>query len=275
MSDATTRRALAAMYNRVWDLHAPTALPLLDEPLACYPPEILFDRAAALGIDASWRVLDAGCGRGDKTVELASRFGASIVAIDLLLANLERAKGLIDEAGLGGRIALCQGSINAVPAGDDTFDLVWCRDMLEHVPHLPAALAECRRVLKPTGQMLLLSAFATERMPPQELAPLCGPLCLVRENLDQHRVEAALAGAGLTIFERLEVGGDFAEIFEQRSGIAGRELMRLSRLIRRRDTFEAAYGRETCDLAAALYTWLLHQLLGKVSFWLYHLRRGA
>jgi hypothetical protein len=97
----------------------------------------------------------------------------------------------------------------------------------------------------------------------------------VRENLDQHRVEAALAGAGLTIFERLEVGGDFAEIFEQRSGIAGRELMRLSRLIRRRDTFEAAYGRETCDLAAALYTWLLHQLLGKVSFWLYHLRRGA
>ncbi|GAB3254941.1 class I SAM-dependent methyltransferase [Nocardioides dilutus] len=44
-------------------------------------------------------------------------------------------------------------SVDDMPMADDTYDLVFCSQVLEHVTDPRAALAEIHRVLKPTGQV--------------------------------------------------------------------------------------------------------------------------
>jgi SAM-dependent methyltransferase len=48
-----------------------------------------------------------------------------------------------------------------LPFDDDTFDLVTCLEALEFMPDTRAALAECARVLKPGGLLLVSNRIAT------------------------------------------------------------------------------------------------------------------
>ena len=57
---------LDQLYPALWEGHGEAGLELLDRSLEPRSPELLYERAAALGITRSWRVLDAGCGRGQR-----------------------------------------------------------------------------------------------------------------------------------------------------------------------------------------------------------------
>jgi 2-polyprenyl-3-methyl-5-hydroxy-6-metoxy-1,4-benzoquinol methylase len=85
------------------------------------------------------RVLDAGCGEGLLVEEYAPR-----LAIEGLDADYSSP-------------LVRTGSVTALPYGDATYDRVLCLDVLEHLPYADqaAALAECRRVLRPGGELLL------------------------------------------------------------------------------------------------------------------------
>lgn len=43
-----------------------------------------------------------------------------------------------------------------LPFDDETFDVVFCRSTLHHLPDIPAALAEMARVLKPAGSLIIV-----------------------------------------------------------------------------------------------------------------------
>jgi SAM-dependent methyltransferase len=47
------------------------------------------------------------------------------------------------------------GSIDAIPVGDASFDVVLCLQVLEHVPDPAAAVRELHRVVRPGGRVLL------------------------------------------------------------------------------------------------------------------------
>jgi len=49
----------------------------------------------------------------------------------------------------------CFASVLALPFPSETFDLVLCTEVLEHVPEPAGALAEIKRVLRPRGKLLL------------------------------------------------------------------------------------------------------------------------
>lgn len=49
--------------------------------------------------------------------------------------------------------------IQALPFRDATFDAVKATEILEHVPTPAAGLAECRRVLRPAGHLVLTAPF--------------------------------------------------------------------------------------------------------------------
>lgn len=267
--------SLADVYRDIWSLHRADALAELDQPLDCVQPEVLFDLAQAVGAGPTTQVVDVGCGTGDKDCELVRRFGCQVLGVELVESNLNRARDYVAEQGLAGNIRLVSGSIGQIPAADAAFDIVWCRDMLEHVPDLDAAFGECRRVIRAGGAMLLLSAFATDDLSPRELARAAGPLSIVPESLDRQRVLATIARQGFQIEQTIEAGGDFAEVAERRDQRATRELLRLSRLIRRPARFEALYGQPLAELAEALYRWVAYQLLGKVEYAAFVLRPVA
>jgi SAM-dependent methyltransferase len=95
------------------------------------------------------RVLDLGCGAG-RFVAALREAGAEPVGVELASGALERARRNVPGADL--RLLEPDGSI---PLGHGEVDLVWCSEVLEHVPDTVAFLTEVRRVLARGGRLLL------------------------------------------------------------------------------------------------------------------------
>jgi 2-polyprenyl-6-hydroxyphenyl methylase/3-demethylubiquinone-9 3-methyltransferase len=103
---------------------------------------------------ADWRgkkVLDLGCGGGFVAEELAKR-GADVVGVDPADALLDVAQMHAQDSGL--RIEYKRGTGEFIPCENESFDVVVCVDVLEHVDDLSEVLREVARVLKPGGLFL-------------------------------------------------------------------------------------------------------------------------
>ena len=100
--------------------------------------------------------LDVGCGEGRHTLSAYLEPGVVSVGIDLGYADLQRARGRIDDMTdyhPQGQVAFMQGDATQLPFPDQFFDRVICSEVLEHVPNFLAVLAELYRVLKPGGRL--------------------------------------------------------------------------------------------------------------------------
>jgi ubiquinone/menaquinone biosynthesis C-methylase UbiE len=85
-------------------------------------------------------VLDVGCGTG----ALRRVSGIDMIGVDLSPAMLAHATG-----------ARAAADVAALPFSDDTFDVVVTVSSLHYWPEPERALAEMRRVIKPTGRLVL------------------------------------------------------------------------------------------------------------------------
>jgi 2-polyprenyl-6-hydroxyphenyl methylase / 3-demethylubiquinone-9 3-methyltransferase len=103
-----------------------------------------------LGDLSGRRVLDAGCGGGLVARELAAA-GAEVVGVDRSQGSLGVARRAV---GSIGSFAPAQGRLERLPFAAGAFDAVVAADVLEHLPDLPAAVAELARVLRPGGSFL-------------------------------------------------------------------------------------------------------------------------
>jgi SAM-dependent methyltransferase len=111
-------------------------------------------RALLLGeARAGERVLDLGCGAGRFVAALRDA-GADAVGVEIAEAALERARRNVPGADL--RLLEPDGS---VPLPHGSVDLVWCSEVLEHVADPAHLLLEARRVLKPSGRLLVTVPF--------------------------------------------------------------------------------------------------------------------
>jgi SAM-dependent methyltransferase len=127
-------------YEGVW-----AALPDDPQPWA-------WERRRALLLDAARpgeRVLDLGCGAGRFVAALRAA-GADAIGVEIAAAALERARRNVP----GGDFRLVEPD-GSLPLGHGEVDLVWCSEVLEHVPDTVALLTEARRVLKRDGRLLV------------------------------------------------------------------------------------------------------------------------
>ncbi|HEX4135450.1 MAG TPA: methyltransferase domain-containing protein [Bryobacteraceae bacterium] len=95
------------------------------------------------------RVLDAGCGSGYGTAEFAS--AASVVAMDFSAEATSHARGIFSRPG----VHFLQGACESLPFADAAFDLVVAFEVIEHIERWREMLAETRRVLGPSGVLLV------------------------------------------------------------------------------------------------------------------------
>lgn len=96
------------------------------------------------------RVLELGCGKAEKTRTLAeSGRVAEIVALEVDTIQHARNLEITDLP----RVRFCHGGAEAIPADDNSVDIVLLFKSLHHVPmpHMDQALSEIARVLKPGG----------------------------------------------------------------------------------------------------------------------------
>lgn len=97
-------------------------------------------------------VLDIGCGAGGIDLALVQSHGAAYVTgIDVEDSVLAHARALIDQAGLTHRIGLVKVAPGPLPFPPATFDVVFSKDSIIHIPDKHALMAEVFRVLKPGG----------------------------------------------------------------------------------------------------------------------------
>ena len=102
------------------------------------------------------RVLDAGCGMG-MYVAAFERAGAQAYGVEI---EPDRAGAARD---ISSRIVI--GSAETLPWSDESFDLVFSHEVLEHVEKDGQAVREAARVLRPGGHMVV---FAPNRWYPFE-----------------------------------------------------------------------------------------------------------
>ncbi|WP_255573619.1 bifunctional 2-polyprenyl-6-hydroxyphenol methylase/3-demethylubiquinol 3-O-methyltransferase UbiG [Deefgea tanakiae] len=95
------------------------------------------------------KFLDVGCGGGILAEGLAER-GATVTGIDLAEKSLKVAKLHLFESGL----AVDYQKIPVEELAEqqpETYDVVTCMEMLEHVPSPASIVAACARLVKPGG----------------------------------------------------------------------------------------------------------------------------
>ncbi len=95
------------------------------------------------------RALDLGCGAGEFTAALSDA-GLSAVGADVAEAALERARAERPELRFV-LVPVC----GPLPFEDNSFELVWASEVIEHVADTARWLSEARRVLVPGGRLLV------------------------------------------------------------------------------------------------------------------------
>lgn len=97
------------------------------------------------------KVLDIGCGPGTITVDLAGHVpGGHVTGLERVGDVLVQARALAKEKGVA-NVDFVEGDANALQYADDTFDVVLCHQVLQHVKDPVGILAEMRRVTKTGG----------------------------------------------------------------------------------------------------------------------------
>jgi len=261
------------LLGRVYNGQHTGIYPLLDETLAPRGPELLFDLAAEY-LTPRAHILDIGCRDAAHLVRLVQTHDVTGLGVDPLDRHVSLAAEAVGSARLRRRVAIVKGAMEGLPVASGSVDLIWCRDVLEHVERLDAGLLEAARVLAPGGRMLLYTDFATDLLEPQEAARSFGPRGIVAENMDEERVEAAFGRASLAVERKDTIGTEWREYAEERTQPVSRDLRRLARLRRRRDEIIERFGADVYARAEGGLQWAAYQLLGKLRPTVYVLARS-
>jgi SAM-dependent methyltransferase len=97
-------------------------------------------------------MLDIGCGSGGITLHIARRFSPrSITGFDVEKPVIREATRRAAEAGLCDRAHFTQSPPGPLPFADASFDIVFSKDAMVHIPDKDAIFAEIFRVLRPGG----------------------------------------------------------------------------------------------------------------------------
>ena len=126
-------------------------------------------------------VLDAGCGEGYGADRIAS-VARAVVGVDYDVPTLSHVRTAYP------RVAPVRANLVSLPFGDGAFDVVANLQVIEHLWEQPRFLAECRRVLRPAGTLLLttpnrltfsppnrpMNPFHSRELDPAELTELLG-----------------------------------------------------------------------------------------------------
>jgi len=113
----------------------------LIEPLKC-----AFILSDYTGFYQNKTVLDLGCGEGYWTNVLAKK-ARNVFALDLSMDSVKLARNnhanyLVGDGGV-------------LPFANNSFDFIWCEQVLEHIENDKTVLKEIYRILRPTGVVCL------------------------------------------------------------------------------------------------------------------------
>lgn len=191
-------------------------------------------------------VLDIGCGSGGITCDLVTRHGAArVIGIDVERPVCEHARRRVGERGLGDAIEIRQVEPGPLPFDERSFDVVFSKDSIVHIPDKETLAADVFRVLRPGGWFVASDwLISHDDEPSPEMAAYIAAEALDFGMACPERYRRALAAAGF-------VDVELRNRNEWYRGVARDELERLRSADRAR--FVEAIGADELDHQIA--TW--------------------
>jgi SAM-dependent methyltransferase len=191
-------------------------------------------------------VLDVGCGAGGITVDLVRRHGAGrVVGIDVEELVCEHARHRVERHDLTARVEIRRVEPGPFPFDAGSFDVVFSKDSIVHIPDKAALATDVFRVLRPGGRLVASDwLIAHDGDPSPAMAAY-----IAAEDLDfgmasPDRYRTALADAGFVDIELVDRNGWYRDV-------ARDELGRLTGTDRPR--FEALIGRHELERQIAIW----------------------
>lgn len=129
----------------------------------------LAERAA---VDASCRVLDAGCGVGGSAIWLAREFQASVVGITLDPGQVELARDFAEQQAVT-KVAFEVMDFAATTFPARSFDVVWNLESLSHCAEPLAYLAHVHELLRDGGRFTCADFFRGSAGDPADCEAMC------------------------------------------------------------------------------------------------------
>jgi 2-polyprenyl-3-methyl-5-hydroxy-6-metoxy-1,4-benzoquinol methylase len=108
----------------------------------------ILKRVPALGLPRCAKILDAPCGDGEVSIELA-KLGFEISGVDMVDELLPEARAALD-----GRFRLAD-ITRQLPWPDASFDLILCIEGIEHLEDAFSFIREMHRLVKPGGILIV------------------------------------------------------------------------------------------------------------------------
>lgn len=179
-----------------------------------YPPADL-DRIPAAAIDSfagvGWfldlaairpgeAVLDLGSGAGMDSflAALAAGPGGKVVGVDMTEAQLDKARRLAEEGGLGAT-EFREGRIEAPPVEDAGADCVISNGVVNLSPDKPAVFAAAARALREGGRLALADIVTEHRLPEGVTCDAALWAACIGGAMQRDDYRRAIEGAGFTI----------------------------------------------------------------------------
>ena len=107
------------------------------------------------------KVLDVGCGGGILSESMATR-GARVTGIDMGEKPLAVAKLHLKESGL--EVDYRQTTAEALAIEEpESFDIITCMEMVEHVPNPASVINACSRLVRPGGELFFSTINRTPK----------------------------------------------------------------------------------------------------------------
>jgi len=145
-------------------------------------------------------VLDLGSGSGTDTFVAALKTGPEgrVVGIDMTDAQLAKARGLAEEAGLA-QVELRAGYIENPPVDDGRFDCVISNGVINLSPDKPAVFAAAARALHSGGLLALADIVSEQQLPEGVTCDASLWAACIGGAMQQDGYRAAIESAGFEI----------------------------------------------------------------------------
>ncbi|MDX1561410.1 MAG: class I SAM-dependent methyltransferase, partial [Gammaproteobacteria bacterium] len=234
--------------------------PLIDECM-----RTVETMAAQIGRWSGAKVADLGAGYGGSARWLAKRHGCSVTCINLSEVQNERNRRMNEEAGLSEQIEVIDASFEKVPAGDQSFDVVWSQDSFLHSDDRETVMDEVDRILKPGGEFIFTDPMQADDCPAGSLQPV----------LDRLHLES-LASIGFYRQQAKRLGWTEVAVNEQTAQLVNHYTRVRQELATRREELQRSVSEQYIDrMIAGLGHWIDAGDRGLLSWGILHFRKPA
>jgi len=123
---------------------------------------------SGIAIQAPLKIADIGCGTGSATIPLLQHTNATITAVELLPAFLEKLKVHAEAAGVADRLQTVEADMANLPFQDEQLDAIWSEGAIYNIG-FENGVNKWKRFLKPNGVLVVSEITWTRSDTPEEL----------------------------------------------------------------------------------------------------------